>query len=58
MAGAITMALVAVGCGNDTGPGTDRVTSITALDYYTDEPEHSQWNEMLAACGKSVGVKV
>ncbi|MEU9397814.1 sugar ABC transporter substrate-binding protein [Streptomyces sp. NPDC048324] len=28
------------------------------LDYYTDEPEHSQWGEALTACGKTVGVKV
>lgn len=56
------MALVvaATGCGSGNGAGSDtsKVTSITALDYYTDEPEHSQWGEALTACGKTVGVKV
>lgn len=56
------MALVvaATGCGSGHGAGSDtsKVTSITVLDYYTDEPEHSQWGEALTACGKTVGVKV
>lgn len=54
------LVLAATGCGGGTGAGsaTDKVTSITALDYYTDEPEHTQWGEMLTACGKSAGVTV
>ncbi|MFF8971851.1 ABC transporter substrate-binding protein [Streptomyces sp. NPDC014995] len=34
------------------------MTSITALDYYTDTAEHAQWGERLTACGKTAGVKV
>ncbi|MGW3121681.1 sugar ABC transporter substrate-binding protein [Streptomyces sp. NPDC001107] len=60
MTGAIALALTATGCGGRTGAASapGKVTSITALDYYTDEPEHSQWGEMLTACGKTAGVKV
>ncbi|GAA2327714.1 sugar ABC transporter substrate-binding protein [Streptomyces cuspidosporus] len=52
--------VAATGCGGGPGAGsaTDKVTSITALDYYTDEPEHTQWDEMLTACGRAAGVKV
>ncbi|MER6416788.1 sugar ABC transporter substrate-binding protein [Streptomyces humidus] len=57
---AIALVVAATGCGGATGAGsaTSKVTSITALDYYTDEPEHSQWGETLSACGRTVGVKV
>nr|WP_168499878.1 ABC transporter substrate-binding protein [Streptomyces sp. RLB1-33]QIY75872.1 ABC transporter substrate-binding protein [Streptomyces sp. RLB1-33] len=56
----VALALAATGCGGGTGGGsaTGKVTSITALDYYTDATEHSQWGRLLTACGKSVGVKV
>lgn len=58
--GTVALALAATGCSGGTGAGsaTDKVTSITALDYYTDEPEHTQWGELLNACGKEVGVTV
>ncbi|GGV94360.1 sugar ABC transporter substrate-binding protein [Streptomyces gelaticus] len=60
LTGTIVLALAATGCGGRTGAGsaTGKVASITALDYYTDEPEHTQWGEMLTACGKTAGVKV
>lgn len=60
LSGAVALALAVAGCsgGSSDGPATSKVTSITALDYYTDEPEHSQWGEMLTACGKTAGVKV
>ncbi|MEU1662459.1 sugar ABC transporter substrate-binding protein [Streptomyces sparsogenes] len=60
LTGTITLVVAATGCGGGTGAGsaTGKVTSITALDYYTDEPEHTQWDEMLTACGKAAGVKV
>ncbi|WP_245738473.1 ABC transporter substrate-binding protein [Streptomyces sparsogenes] len=60
MTGTITLVAAATGCGGGPGAGsaTDKVTSITALDYYTDEPEHTQWDEMLTACGRAAGVKV
>ncbi|MFJ7904278.1 ABC transporter substrate-binding protein [Streptomyces sp. NPDC096198] len=60
MTGTIALVLAATGCGGTTGTGsaTRTVTSITALDYYTDASEHSQWGEMLTACGKTVGVQV
>ncbi|MGW1027152.1 sugar ABC transporter substrate-binding protein [Streptomyces sp. NPDC002577] len=58
--GAVALVLAATGCGGETGAGRaeGKVTSITALDYYTDEPEHAQWGELLTACGKSAGVTV
>jgi multiple sugar transport system substrate-binding protein len=56
----VALVLAATGCGGGTGGGSakGKVTSITALDYYTDATEHSQWGKLLTACGKSVGVKV
>ncbi|MFI9549529.1 extracellular solute-binding protein [Streptomyces sp. NPDC052016] len=58
--GTVALALAAGGCGDgtDNGSATDKVTSITALDYYTDEAEHAQWSERLSACGETAGVKV
>ena len=60
LTGTLALILTATGCGAGTGGGsaTGKVVSITALDYYTDEPEHSQWGEVLTACGKSAGVTV
>ncbi|MGW4512882.1 ABC transporter substrate-binding protein [Streptomyces sp. NPDC004393] len=58
--GTAVLTLAAAGCGATTGAGsaTGEVTSITALDYYTDATEHAQWGERLNACGRTVGVKV
>ncbi|RVU28820.1 sugar ABC transporter substrate-binding protein [Streptomyces antnestii] len=60
LTGTIALIVAATGCGGGTGaesaPG--KVASITALDYYTDEPEHSQWGEILTSCGKRAGVMV
>ncbi|MFJ2189999.1 extracellular solute-binding protein [Kitasatospora sp. NPDC087861] len=66
--GIVALGLAVTGCGGPTGGPTGgaagagsangRVTSITALDYYTDGPEHTQWGELLTTCGKSVGVTV
>ncbi|MEW1778572.1 sugar ABC transporter substrate-binding protein [Streptomyces sp. NPDC086777] len=60
LSGAVALALAVASCSgvSSDGSATSRVTSVTALDYYTDEPEHSQWGEMLTACGKTAGVKV
>ncbi|MFG2909749.1 ABC transporter substrate-binding protein [Kitasatospora sp. NPDC048286] len=62
LTGTLLLALSATGCGSGSGSGPGsaggEVTSITALDYYTDDVEHAQWGEMLDACGRSVGVKV
>ncbi|MGW7448256.1 ABC transporter substrate-binding protein [Kitasatospora sp. NPDC054795] len=55
------LALVsAAGCGDPTGSRSagGEVTSITALDYYTDEAEHAQWGGMLTECGRTAGVEV
>ncbi|MEV0035916.1 sugar ABC transporter substrate-binding protein [Streptomyces sp. NPDC050804] len=58
--GTIALILTATGCGGGTSAGsaTGEVTSITALDYYTDESEHAQWGDLLTGCGRTVGVKV
>ncbi|MFB6893503.1 ABC transporter substrate-binding protein [Kitasatospora sp. NPDC056327] len=48
------------GCAGGAGSRSagGEVTSITALDYYTDEPEHAQWGALLDECGRSAGVTV
>ncbi|ALO98261.1 Putative sugar ABC transporter, substrate binding protein [Streptomyces hygroscopicus subsp. limoneus] len=58
--GTVALAVTAAGCGGGTGSGSadGKVTSITALDYYTDATEHAQWGERLTACGKAAGVTV
>ncbi|MFF8594215.1 ABC transporter substrate-binding protein [Streptomyces sp. NPDC015220] len=58
--GAVALALTGTGCGGETGAvaSSGKVTSITALDYYTDETEHAQWSRWLDACGRAAGVKV
>ncbi|MBG7703013.1 MULTISPECIES: sugar ABC transporter substrate-binding protein [unclassified Streptomyces] len=58
--GTAALVLAAAGCGGGTGSGSadGKVTSITALDYYTDATEHAQWGERLTACGKAAGVTV
>ena len=60
LSGTIALILAATGCGGGHGArsATGKVTSVTALDYYTDEPEHAQWGEALAACGRTAGVRV
>lgn len=58
--GAVALVLAATGCGGGNGDesGAGKVTSITALDYYSDATEHAQWGERLTACGKTAGVTV
>ncbi|MFH8775783.1 extracellular solute-binding protein [Streptomyces sp. NPDC017958] len=57
---AAALVLAASGCtgGSGTEPTSGKVTSITALDYYTDGSEHAQWSERLNACGRTAGVTV
>ncbi|MBD0688203.1 ABC transporter substrate-binding protein [Streptomyces sp. CBMA123] len=56
LTGILVLAPVVTGCGG--GPTGGEVTSITALDYYTDGTEHTQWGDMLTDCGRTVGVRV
>jgi multiple sugar transport system substrate-binding protein len=58
--GTAALLLAATGCGPTPGTAAagGEVTSITALDYYTDDTEHAQWSGWLDACGKAAGVKV
>jgi multiple sugar transport system substrate-binding protein len=59
MATAATMVLAGCGGGSDDAPpgGTsEAVDSLTVLDYYSDEPGHSQIGDMLTKCGTSIGV--
>ncbi|MFE5581525.1 extracellular solute-binding protein [Kitasatospora sp. NPDC056531] len=60
LAGILLLAPAATGCGHRTGSGRagGEVTAITALDYYTDQAEHTQWGDLLTACGRTVGVRV
>ncbi|MFK0115337.1 ABC transporter substrate-binding protein [Streptomyces sp. NPDC090994] len=56
----LALALTTTGCAGGTGAGsaTGEVASITVLDYYTQRSEHTQWNQVLTACGKTAGVRV
>ncbi|WP_329415640.1 sugar ABC transporter substrate-binding protein [Streptomyces sp. NBC_00704] len=57
--GAVALVSAVAGCGAGAGDGSGgRVTSITALDYYSDATEHADWGERLSACGRTVGVRV
>ncbi len=58
--GTVALVLAASGCGGGAGSASadGKVTSLTALDYYTDASEHAQWGERLNACGKTAGVTV
>ncbi|MFF9149101.1 extracellular solute-binding protein [Streptomyces sp. NPDC014861] len=61
LAAAVALVLVTVGCGtgDPAGPSrTERVTSLTVLDYYTDSTEHAHWGELLAACGRKAEVTI
>ena len=65
LAAAVTMVLA--GCGGDSGdsggsgdapPGgtSETVDSLTVLDYYSDEPGHTNIGKQLSNCGTSIGV--
>ncbi|WP_223283674.1 ABC transporter substrate-binding protein [Streptomyces sp. FBKL.4005] len=58
--GTVALVLAASGCGGGarSASADGKVTSLTALDYYTDASEHAQWGERLNACGKTAGVTV
>ncbi|MFD7816833.1 extracellular solute-binding protein [Streptomyces sp. NPDC059785] len=60
LTGIMALVLAMTGCagGTGAGSGTGDVTSITVLDYYTDRSEHTQWGDMLTACGRTAGVRV
>ncbi|WP_225823536.1 ABC transporter substrate-binding protein [Streptomyces naphthomycinicus] len=59
LSAALALTLAATGCGGTGSASVGReVTTITALDYYTDAREHAQWSERLSACGKAAGVTV
>lgn len=57
---AALLVLTAGGCAGGTADrsGSGAVTSITALDYYTDATEHAQWSRRLDDCGRAAGVTV
>lgn len=58
-AGIAALVLAATGCGGEAdGGSTDRATSITVLDYYTDAEEHAQWGGLLATCARKAGTTV
>lgn len=60
MATAATMVLAGCGGGSDDAPpggGTsETVDSLTVLDYYSDEPGHTNIGKQLSSCGTSIGV--
>ncbi|HEY9293357.1 MAG TPA: ABC transporter substrate-binding protein [Microlunatus sp.] len=54
-----SLTLAACGGGSGDGGGTDsaeKVDSLTVLDYYTDDPGHTQIGDQLSKCGTSIGV--
>ncbi|MET0693149.1 MAG: extracellular solute-binding protein [Propionibacteriaceae bacterium] len=44
------------GSGGSGGSSSATVDSLTVLDYYTDDPGHSQIGDQLSKCGTSIGV--
>ncbi|MFE1953525.1 extracellular solute-binding protein [Streptomyces sp. NPDC059524] len=61
LATVVALVLVVAGCGTGDPSGsarTERVTSLTVLDYYTDTTEHAHWGELLTSCGKKAGVTI
>ena len=55
----LTLAACGGGGSNDAGGDTgssETVDSLTVLDYYSDEPGHSQIGDQLKQCGTSIGV--
>ena len=61
MATLAPLALAACGGGGSSGgqagsSASATVDSLTVLDYYSDEPSHSQFSDNLQKCGTSIGV--
>ena len=61
MASLIPLTLSACGGGGSNAGGSassssEAVDSLTVLDYYSDEPSHSQIGDELSKCGTSIGV--
>jgi len=44
------------GAGSNSSSSSEAVDSLTVLDYYSDEPSHSQTGDQLSKCGTSIGV--
>jgi multiple sugar transport system substrate-binding protein len=44
------------GAGSSSSSSSETVDSLTALDYYGDEPGHTFWTDLLSKCGTSIGV--
>jgi len=60
MAALAPLTLAACGGGGSSGGGSGNassatVDSLTVLDYYTDDPGHSQIGDQLSKCGTSIG---
>jgi multiple sugar transport system substrate-binding protein len=53
----ITLAACGGSSGGEDSSGSGSVDSLTVLDYYTDDPGHSDIGKQLSQCGTSVGVK-
>jgi len=52
----VPLTLAACGGSKDDGGSSDKVDSLTVLDYYNDEPAKSQVGGLLTACGTAIGV--
>lgn len=47
------------GCGVPIlGGGSGDPNTLTALDYFADNPLHDQWGSRLSACGRKIGVRI
>ncbi|WP_187369627.1 sugar ABC transporter substrate-binding protein [Fodinicola acaciae] len=52
----VALLLATAGCGGSASAGDS--SKLTVLDYYADEPSHSQWGKRLSDCAKTVGATV
>ncbi len=56
---ATPLAVAACGGGNGSGGGSGgKVTSLSVLDYYNNEPDNTVYQKTLQACGQQIGVTI
>ncbi|MFC7327194.1 sugar ABC transporter substrate-binding protein [Marinactinospora rubrisoli] len=57
-AAALLAAVLLAGCGGPGGTPDEPATTITELDYYTDEQGSAAWDEILATCEERTGITI
>jgi multiple sugar transport system substrate-binding protein len=56
---ALTIPLALTACsGNGDGGSSDEVKSLRVMDYYSNEPDRANYQKVLEACGRQIGVTI